>query len=167
MLKGIAILVALTVAVKCSSTETATAGFMLSLSADYFQEYKTQIMDTFRQLVLSIDLHDTCPTFDTGFVNVKMCTLNRRIKSISFKEDQTKLDISEKDHIRIIIFGNEATFDMDFNIYSDPEWIRDQGSGSITFQEFDIGVSLIPTRVNGKLQFKFKDPIFNVGYMDG
>jgi hypothetical protein len=40
---------------------------------------------------------------------------------------------------------------MALNIYSDPEWIRDQGNGSITIKNFDIKFKLIPTNENGFL----------------
>lgn len=56
---------------------------------------------------------------------------------------------------------------MALNIYSDPEWIRDQGNGSITIKNFDIKFKLIPTNENGFLQFKFKDTQLNVGDLDG
>ena len=46
---------------------------------------------------------------------------------------------------------------MDFNIHSQPDWIRDEGTGTITLDKFNLTMNLVPYNSEGSLQFKFTD----------
>lgn len=100
-------------------------------------------MDTFQDLLMGIDLRDSCPEIHVGIAKVRMCQLNRVIKNISFNKKETNAIFSE-DYVTFMFKGEKATCTMDFKITSEPSWIRDEGNGEIFINDFDIKVKFRP-----------------------
>ena len=59
--------------------------------------------------------------------------------------------------------GASLNFEMDFKLYSDPDWFRDQGTGQISINDFNVSINLTPVNVNGKIQFEFSDADIDIG----
>ena len=166
-MKSLMVMAASLAASVLAAIEAPQAGLMMTLSRDYFVDYEMEIMDTFQDLLMGLDLPDTCPEYNMLVGKLKLCQMNRVVKNISFKKNQTSLNISTKDKIQLTFLGETAEFGVDFNINSDPEWIRDQGDGSITIKNFEIRVGMTPINVDGSLQFKFDNTQVDVGDIDG
>lgn len=56
---------------------------------------------------------------------------------------------------------------MDFNIVSDPEWVRDNGKGKIIFKNFVVKVNIKPVNRNGHLEFEILHANMEVEDLDG
>ena len=53
-------------------------------------------------------------------------------------------------------------FEMDFNIRSRPEWLRDDGTMVVKVTDFDAAIHLVPFNSDGKVQFDFRDAVINI-----
>ena len=53
--------------------------------------------------------------------------------------------------------GITLEFDFDFNVWSEPEWLKDAGTGSISVSGGDISIDLQPRSVNGTLRVDYSD----------
>ena len=53
-------------------------------------------------------------------------------------------------------------FNMDFNIWSRPEWLRDEGTCQVNVTNFDAAVHLIPFNSEGRVQLEFKDAVITI-----
>ena len=96
-----------------------------------------------------------------------MCIKDQSIGDLEFFMEHTEFSISKEDNVKFRLFGKVAKFDMGFKISSSPEWIRDEGTGSIEVQDFNITMELVPESDNGKLKLNFlKDKaLIDVGYL--
>mgnify|MGYP006893294772 CR=1 FL=1 len=74
---------------------------------------------------------------------------------IEFYRDQTEIEIKDEGYFHFKLMGKKAVFAMDINIHSNPEWISDQGNGTVTIQNFTINLNIIPKSKEGKMQFEF------------
>jgi hypothetical protein len=88
------------------------------------------------------------------------------LKSIEFYDNLTEIAIDNDGFIKFKMVGKKAVYKMDFSIKSDPEWIRDSGSGIITIQNFTSELKLFPMDVKGKIQFNFSDAHIDVESFD-
>lgn len=53
-------------------------------------------------------------------------------------------------------------FNMDFNIWSRPEWLRDDGTCQVNVTNFDAEVHLIPFNSEGRVQLEFRDAVITI-----
>ena len=55
------------------------------------------------------------------------------------------------------IAGISLDFTMSYNIYSQPEWIKDSGNAIISIKNLNISTSLVPFNNEGKIQVIIED----------
>ena len=139
----------------------------MTLTAEYFDDYKNQIMDGVEDLIMSVNQPDKCPNYDFGMMELSLCMKKMTISNLVFDKARTDVTITANNFVGIKVYGKAATFMTDFNIYSTPEWIRDQGSGSITIKDFMVHVNVMPSSKDGRLQFNFIDSFMEADNIDG
>jgi hypothetical protein len=76
------------------------------------------------------------------------------LSSISINDSQPFLNLT--------INNVSLNFELLFDLYSKPDWIKDNGVGVINITNFNISIHLKPYNKNGKLQFDFSDAIIAV-----
>jgi len=138
------------------------AGITVTLSSNYFEDYKSDLMAVFQQMIMKAQVPDKCPEITVGLLDVTLCTKNQELKSIEFFEDLTEIKIDNQGFIKLKMVGKKAVYKMDFSIKSDPEWISDAGTGTIIVQNFTSELKLFPLNVKGKMQFNFSDAHMDV-----
>jgi len=57
-------------------------------------------------------------------------------------------------------------FNLNFDMWTDPDWVRDVGSGTVTVKNASILLNLQPMNDEGSLRIEFYDTTFNVGDYD-
>lgn len=68
----------------------------------------------------------------------------------------TEITISEENYVRFVIYGDTFSTKQEIKVSSDPKWIRDEGTGSVSLKNFKVHVNVVPTRdSSGHLQIKF------------
>jgi hypothetical protein len=45
-------------------------------------------------------------------------------------------------------------FELDYNMYSKPEWLHDKGKGRITIRGMNLSMKLVPEMRNGKMTLR-------------
>lgn len=63
--------------------------------------------------------------------------------------------MDDKDALSLIVKGVNMEFNYGFKIWSEPEWIQDDGTGTIKVKNADLQLNLTPTQKDGKLQVTF------------
>ena len=113
------------------------------------------MLATWQELILQVKVADKCPEFQVGPLDVTMCIKDQSISELEFYREKIEFSITKAENMKFKIFGKIAKFDMGFKIFSSPEWIRDEGTGSITVQDFNVTMQLVPESENGKLKLNF------------
>jgi hypothetical protein len=57
-------------------------------------------------------------------------------------------------------------FNFDFDMWTEPEWVRDHGRGTITVKDASISHNLLPMNDEGSLRIEFYDTAFNLNDYD-
>ena len=81
---------------------------------------------------MEVDVADMCPEVQVGPLDVTLCIKNQSISGLEYYRENTEFSITKTENLKYKLFGKMAKFDMGFKIFSSPEWIRDEGTGSIT-----------------------------------
>jgi hypothetical protein len=53
-------------------------------------------------------------------------------------------------------------FEMDFNMYSSPDWLKDKGSGVVNITDFNLTMRISPFTHKGRMQFEVSELYVNV-----
>jgi hypothetical protein len=57
-------------------------------------------------------------------------------------------------------------FNFNFDMWTEPEWVRDHGRGTITITDASISLNLLPMNDEGSLRIEFYDTAFNLNDYD-
>lgn len=80
---------------------------------------------------------------------------NQVLSEFKLDKERSKIEIvsSETDGAYILMQVEDMSmnFDMDFNIWSRPEWLRDDGTTQVNVTNFDAAVHLIPFNSEGRV----------------
>jgi len=147
------------------------SGLITTLTSEFFEEYKQDMMDVFEQTCQTLELPDTKLTQDIDLFMITMQLANQKLTEFVVNKEKSVIKIVHEAlegthqtnaYILVSIQDMSMNFDLDFNILSRPEWFSDQGTGHVTITDFDASLHLIPFSKDGKLQFNFEDAILDV-----
>lgn len=117
-------------------------------------------MSDLTEQMRSMTIDKYCSHNEVGdLFTTHLCIDNQKMSNYAIKEGSSRIFIDPRDdalHLRVS--GVSMAFDFDFKIWSDPEWLHDAGTGSISVFNADISLSLSLTKGSvGQLEVSYWD----------
>ena len=124
------------------STPTVNAGIVTTLSASFFEDYNSLVMDLASEEIRNLSLENYCTDMQIATALINLCVSNQRTLSYSIDKSRSKLQIhSEKDALKLSVSGINMNFAFDYKVWSEPDgWFKDQGSGDIMMMNSDMSL---------------------------
>ena len=131
------------------------AGITMSFSQKFYDAYQADVMSYLTQSLNGMELKDTSPEFSLGLPKVIFDITEQRL--LSFKaNDSSTLEVAESHPYLVFgLYDIDLEFQMKYNMYSKPEWVKDNGYGKITIKGLNISMNIIPYAREGKLMVNF------------
>ena len=122
--------------------------------------YSDQLMTMFSERMRSLKIDQYCS--HNGFSDLfttHLCIDNQKLSNYATKEANSRIFISPKNEaLHLRVSGVSMTFDFDFKLWSEPEWLHDAGKGSISVFNADVSMDLSLTKgPEGELVVEYWD----------
>ena len=151
---------------KAASGPRVRSGITTTVTSKFFQEYRNDILSTFEQQVKAMKMPDHHQKIDVGLVTVGLVIQKQEVKDFTFDMEKSTIEIRDGKESRPSILINirdlNIGFTMHYNILSRPDFVRDEGDGSIRIDRMNISIKLTPYSDKGHLQFEFWDAFVEV-----
>lgn len=146
------------------SQRTVKAGFVSTFTTKFFNTYKTLLMETIEEKMKSIKLVDNCSEESFGeFFSAFMCRTDQVLTNFEMNTAQSSLHIDDEMQALVLyVKGINLQLDYGFKIWSEPEWVSDEGTGSISVTDTSIKMTLKPLERDGVLQVAFSDVMIDI-----
>ena len=140
------------------------AGFVSTFTQKFFTDYNALLMDFMVQKMRSMETVDMCNEYIFGqFFSTSMCTNDIRLSEFEINIPESNLTIlDEQKALGLQVSGIDLQFDFGFKIWSDPEWLHDDGTGMISIKNAGILITLNPSEQDGILQVSFSEVKINI-----
>ena len=103
---------------------TVEAGFVMTLTQKFFDDYNKQMMQIFKQKMAKLAFKDACYDQTMGeLLYAKLCVSDQNLKQFEIDDTNSKLIIdSNKKSLSLLLTGINMLFDLKFEISSTPQW---------------------------------------------
>lgn len=135
------------------STPSINGGIVTTLTSSFFESYNNIVIDIFEASIKNIEIKDFCSEQDMGTVMTShLCVANQNVIAYSVDKDRSSIQIdAEKNALKMHTSGINLDFAFDYKVWSEPEWIDDEGKGSFKIKDCALDIVLSLTSVNGIL----------------
>lgn len=113
--------------------------------------------DYLRDNMKGLELLDLEPEFNLGQLmpNVVIEISNQKIHKFAIKETKS-ININENSRdLTVELIQVDLEYHFKYNMFSKPDWLRDQGTGKLNIKGLNITMKMTPYQDNGKLQINF------------
>jgi hypothetical protein len=111
----------------------------------------------------SFGMGELCDYFDLGtFMTFYWCSKEQHIQEVSTGRALFQIN-AEEQHLHVRVSDINLKVLVNFNMWTEPEFLSDVGQAKITINDASIHLNLQPTNENGSLQFEFYEPTFLLG----
>ena len=123
------------------------AGFIATFTQKFFNDYNALLMEFIVKKMRSMELVDICNEHILGQTfTANMCTVDTTLTQFDIDTKESNLQIlHEEKALSFIVKGINLQFNYGFKIWSEPEWIQDEGTGMIKVKNADFMITLHPT----------------------
>lgn len=131
-------------------------GFITTITSEFLKEYTGDIMQIFEDQCGDLDIPDQKFSFDMELLTATMSVQNQNLSEFKLDKQKSQIKIiesteNEPAYISMQVEDMSMSFDMDFNIRSRPEWLRDDGKCMVNITNFDAAIHLVPFNFDGKV----------------
>jgi hypothetical protein len=104
------------------SQPTVEAGFVMTLTQKFFDDYNKQMMQIFKQKMAKLAFKDACYDQSLGeLLYAKLCVADQNLKQFEIDDENSRLIIdSNKKSLSLLLNGINMLFDLKFEISSTP-----------------------------------------------
>lgn len=136
-----------------ASVPTANAGIVLTLTDKFFADYNAILVDTITDNLNGMAFEDYCLEQGLGtLVKGHWCVQNQKMQSYSVDREASRLTINgTNSSLGLRVSKINMYFEMDYKMWSEPEWLNDAGSGFTQITDCDIDLQLGLSSNNGVL----------------
>ena len=130
-----------------------------TLTTEFFRDYNPQLMHQFTEKMHNMELEEYCSKSGFGdLFTTHLCIGKQDILNYFVKESQSRIDIDEQNEaLKLRLSGITLEFGFAFRLWSDPEWLHDQGTGVIEVSGCDLSLNLNLESVEGELEVSYSD----------
>ena len=102
---------------------------MTTLTSTFFETYNNLVIKIFQASMQDMQIEDFCSENEMGTVMTShLCVSNQQMLSYSIDKDQSSITIdADKNALKMHTSGINLDFAFDYKVWSDPEWIEDEG----------------------------------------
>jgi len=87
-----------------------------------------------------------------------MCVSNQKMLQYSVDKTKSKMEINSANNaLKLRVSKINMKFAFDYKVWSDPEWVKEDGKGIISIADSDIDLQLMLTSKNGVLRVDFSE----------
>ena len=115
-----------------------------TLTNNYLSGYNQILMDNLTETMKSLEVAKYFTSSDMGsLLTTHLCIGEQTVVSYSVREENSQLWIDEETNsLKLRVSGISLTFGFDFKVWSDPEWLHDEGTGVVTVYDCDMSMML-------------------------
>ncbi len=132
----------------------------MTFTSQFFNQYKDDLLESVEDILVdsNFSIPDADLHYDLSFGRVILDLTNQKLDSFIFDSKKAKITAQNSQPYFVFALSDaNLNFQLDFDFYSIPEWIKDSGSGIVNITNFDISMHIFPYESNGKLQFYYSD----------
>lgn len=123
-------------------------------------------MQIFEDECSDLEIPDQKFSFDMQLLIATMSVKNTVLSDFRLDKERSKIEIqsseNETAYILMQVEDMSMDFEMDFNIRSRPEWLRDDGTVAVNVTNFDAAIHMVPFNSDGRVQLDFTDAVLNI-----
>lgn len=137
---------------------TVQAGIAATFTEQFFNEFLVQSVWRLESVFHDKSIVDNQKQFKVGSTNVFIDLKNQRVQDLYlYQEISSARILRSKKAIHLDLREIKFNYTTDYEIYTEPEWIKDQGRAVINITLVNISFLLVPVNNNGKLELNFED----------
>jgi len=120
------------------------AAMVTTLTKHFFIAYNDRLLEKLNDKMRSMEVEDYCSTSAMGnLLTTHLCIENQHMVSYSIQEESSRLSIDHvNDSLSLRLSNINLQFEFDFRVWSEPEWLHDVGTGTISVTNSDINFDL-------------------------
>ena len=113
--------------------QEAEAGIISTITSHFFRDYNERLMKSFTESMKGMEAQKYCSANAIGeLFTTHLCIGQQTIANYNVRETSSRLWLDpEANQLRLRVSGISLEFAFDFKVWSDPEWIRDYGTGTV------------------------------------
>ena len=151
-----------------AETPFVPAGLISTFTDDFFNHYNEQLVEQLadRMMELAVVVNRFCDQRTLGkMMVVNLCVSEANLKEFSIDETQLRL-IPDNRQLELRNAQINFVLEFEFELWTTPSVVSDQGRGTITVQGASISLNLLPYNDHGSLRIEFFDTAFVIGDYD-
>ena len=125
-------------------SDSVKAGIVTTLTSKFFEDYNNLVIDVVTANMRGLEIEDFCGEQGVGtLITGHMCMSNQKMLKYNVDKSRSKLEINSSENaLKLRVTGIEMDFAFDYNVWSDPEWIKEDGKGSLKIADTDIVLNI-------------------------
>ena len=143
------------------ANKSAMAGVVTTLTSDFFKDYSLEMMKGSTSHIESLKPSSYCSQQVVGdLFTTNLCVGNQIIKNYMIKEESSHLFIDpQTEKLNLRVSGVSLDFLFDFELSSEPRWLEDSGTGTISVYDtnIDLELDLMACAEEGTLKIDYSD----------
>lgn len=140
------------------------AGIVITATSRFLDKYKSDLFYLIDStLKRGLTVPDAEVYYDLSIGRIYLSLENQRLDNFTINSENSKVIASDShDYLVVSMQNAELNFELDFELYSVPDWVEDQGKGFVNISDFSLSFHLHPHSNDGLLYINITDMEVNV-----